>query len=1081
MASPPTLGTGVELAALHPITKRKNTEHAVPVETVAALLGAAARAVPEAVALSSDCDQISYRELNGRANQLAHLLIRMGAGPEQTVGVALPRSAEAAIAMVAVIKTGAAYLPLNPDYPKTRIAYMVADAAPAAVVTSAGVGPTADDLPTTRMLPLDEAALRACPETDPTNLDRSYPLDASHTLYVIYTSGSTGKPKGVSMPGAALMNLLAWHRDRFATGPGVRTANLCAIGFDMGMHEVLGALVHGKCLMVPTEDVRRDPIQLTGWLDRHDVHQLFLPNVLIQSLCEAAAVTAADLGGLTDIVQSGEPLILSPALQAFLRKRPNLRIHNHYGATEMQDVTTWSIGDSTRPTLGTPLWNTTVYILDDDLRPVPDGNAGNLHVAGAGLARGYLGQPGITADRFLPDPFGEPGLRMYHTGDVAMWNAEGELEYLGRSDNQIKVNGFRVELGEIETLLRARDDVAQALAVPRQDTGTRNRLFAYVVLEPGARSEAGSIRADLARALPAHMVPFAVVVLDEFPSSINGKIDLQALPVPKTRAVGGDIAWTRAQQCLLDAFAETLGVTNAGLTENFFDIGGDSVAAMRLVIRVRQQGLVITIPQVFELGTPRLLAEVASDVGAAPSVMAMGPLLCLHHRQLNRLRSALPDLERILPVTSVQRGLLFHQLAASSEADVYIEQLRLTVGGPLDGPALCAAFQAVLDRHAHLRACFFAADLPEPVQVIGKKVAVPWQSTDLSPRSPAAAAEHATGLAAESRRRAFDVSNPPLLRVHLIKLPSDRYCLVIDYHHLLVDGWSLTLLIRELFGHYQGKRDLLPAPCADDWFRALKARDESSAMAAWQSALRGIADPTALAMTPEGPSVESARYDIALSLEATERLTRMTRRHRLTINTVVQALWGILLQAETGSSDVVFGTVVSGRIPEVADVQHIVGMLVNTVPVAVRGGQDDEPALTLFRRLQSEQLLLAPHQHVGLGAIHRLLGWSREFDTLLVFENTDLQLDTKAAGFDIVDVWHSDDTHYAVSVLVTPGEHIRITLTYRRQLIAPARIHRLATGLTELLTTVGAEPNRQVSSLRLAAVPGRVPRAPDVR
>ncbi|MER6797631.1 AMP-binding protein, partial [Amycolatopsis mediterranei] len=369
----------------------------VPEATLPQLFEAAVRAHPTAPALLSDeTGVLTFAELNAKANRLAHLLIGLGAGPERVVGVALPRSPDAVVALVAVLKAGAVYLPLNPDYPAERLAAMVADADPVTVLTAAGVG-----FGSAPALEWDSLALGDFPDTDPADADRIAPLDPAHPLYLIYTSGSTGVPKGVAMPAASLVNLLAWHAGRFAVGPGTRTANLSAIGFDFAMHEILSALVHAKCLVVPAEDVRTDPIRLARWLDRHRVHQVFLPNVLIESLCEAAGVAGVALADLRDIIQSGEPLVLGETLRGFLRTHPGLRVHNHYGATEMQDATAWSSGRTEVPTIGTPLWNVRVHVLDDDLRPVPDGEPGDLYVAGAGLARGYLGRPGLTAERYL--------------------------------------------------------------------------------------------------------------------------------------------------------------------------------------------------------------------------------------------------------------------------------------------------------------------------------------------------------------------------------------------------------------------------------------------------------------------------------------------------------------------------------------------------------------------------------------------------------------------------------------------------------------------------------------------------------
>ncbi|MFF9127531.1 amino acid adenylation domain-containing protein [Streptomyces sp. NPDC014889] len=1040
--------------------------------TLPDLLQERVRADPHATALVSDTATLSFQQLDVRANQLAHLLIGLGAGPERVVGVVLPRSIDAIVAMVAVLKTGAVFLPLNPDYPVERIAFMVADSAPVTVLVGDAVGLKPADLPGTRLLSWESLNTASYPTADPTDDDRTRPLRAAHPLYLIYTSGSTGAPKGVLMPALSLVNLLAWHGERFAGGPDVVVANLSAIGFDFSMHEMLAALVHGKRLAVPTEETRRDPVRLVRWLDHHGVNQVFLPNVLIESMYEAAAEVGVGLDRLTDIIQSGEPLVLGEGMRHFLREHPGLRVHNHYGATEMQDVTAWTSGADTLrpPAIGTPLWNTRVHLLDQELRPVPDGVAGDLYVSGVGLARGYLNRPGLTAERFLPDPFGEPGQRMYRTGDVARWNDDGELECLGRSDNQVKLNGFRVELGEVEAYLRGRPDVARAVVLPRENAQGGKQLIAYVVPSGSARPDSRTVRLELARVLPAHMVPAAIVTLDELPLSPNGKIDLRALPSPVTGS-GGARAGTPDEELMVDAFTEVLGVADVGADDDFFALGGDSIAAVRLVIRAQRGGMAISTRDVFELGTPRRLAGTGTvqDVRNTP----VRPLLSLHHQHLGRLQAARPDIDHILPVTPVQQGFLFHRLQDEDGPDVYTQQLVLRLGGRVSSTALRAAARELLARHEALRAGFFTEGLPEPVQLVVTEAELPWRETDLSHLDTHDADAEVHRLAEESRKVPFDLCTPPLLRLHLIRRSPQDHQLAIDYHHILLDGWSVTLLVRELFARYRGDSDPAPAPSTREWLRALRARDSDEATLAWRTALTGIPEPTVLASTADDrrPSAPSARYILDLPAHTTESLASLGRGNRLTVNTIVQAMWGVLLGAETGTRDVAFGTTVSGRTPDVEAVEQMIGLLINTIPVAVRI-RPEESVLTLFQRLQHEHQTLAPHQHLSLGTLQRLLGWSAEFDTLLVFENSEMQLHTTtgtAEGPRVTGVELSDDTHYAISLLATPGPQLRLSLTYRPGLIGVNRIRSLAERLAQLLTAVAEDPHRLVGELPTAA------------
>jgi hypothetical protein len=438
----------------------------------------------------------------------------------------------------------------------------------------------------------------------------------------------------------------------------------------------------------------------------------------------------------------------------------------------------------------------------------------------------------------------------------------------------------------------------------------------------------------------------------------------------------------------------------------------------------------------------------------------------------------------VLPVTPLQQGLLFHRLRTGKESDAYAEQVRLRLSGPLDGPALRSAAQNLVARHEALRAAFFTEGVAEPVQLILPDAVLPWEESDLSGLDPANAAREADRLAASDRQRPFDVAVPPLLRCRLVRLAPQEHQLIVDFHHVLLDGWSVTLLVRELFALYEDSGALPGAPSIREWLRALRSRDHDAAVRAWRGALERIKEPALLATAErevpapagrEAPTGDAARHDseppsqrctVDLPPRHTEELTALCRQNRLTLNTVASAMWGVLLGAETGTGDVVFGSTDSGRTPDVADVEELVGMLVNTVPVAVRL-RPDETVLTLLRRMQDEQQRLAPHQHLGLGTLRRLMDWPVEFDTLMVFENPRLQLSPGpvSTALRITDVDISDDTHYAVSLLVTPGRSLRLSLTYRPGVITESRVCSLGERLRDLLAAVADDPHRRVGDL----------------
>ncbi|MFJ4329187.1 amino acid adenylation domain-containing protein, partial [Streptomyces tricolor] len=598
---------------LRVLTDWNDTAREVPRETLPELLSAQAARTPDAVAVEDGTVALTYRDLDARANRLAHELIARGIGPERYVAIGLPRSAELVVAIVAVLKAGAAYLPVDPGYPAERVAYMLRNATPACLLTD---GRTAAALPDTGALPrllLDEAgtvaALSGRPDRTPTDADRVTALLPAHPAYVIYTSGSTGRPKGVVMPGGALVNLLSWHRGSIPGGPGRRVAQFTAVSFDVSVQEILSALLHGSTLVVPDDDVRRDPAAFARWLDEQRVNELYAPNLVIGAVSEEAAAQGLDLPELTDIAQAGEALVLGDALRALAVRRPR-RLHNHYGPTETHAATSYTfpgeVADwpDTAP-VGQPIWNARVYVLDERLRPVPAGVPGELYVAGAQLARGYLDRPGLTAERFVADPFGPAGTRMYRTGDLARWRGDGRLEYLGRADDQVKLRGFRIEPGEISSVLAAHPGVRGAAVLVREDRPGDQRLVAYVVPADGAAPEVADLRAHAAGRLPDHMVPSAFVVLDALPLTPNGKLDRRALPVPDTAAaVSSRQPRDPGEESLCAIFAKVLGLPGVGIDDSFFDLGGHSLLATRLVNQVRAElGVELPIRAVFEAPT----------------------------------------------------------------------------------------------------------------------------------------------------------------------------------------------------------------------------------------------------------------------------------------------------------------------------------------------------------------------------------------------------------------------------------------------------------------------------------------------
>ncbi|WP_199546112.1 non-ribosomal peptide synthetase [Streptomyces sp. N35] len=601
-----------------------NTARDVPPTTLIGPIEAQAVRTPDATALVFGEESLTYAELNTRANRLARRLQALGVRPGTLAAVAVPRSVDLVVTLLAVLKAGGAYLPLDPDYPAERLVYMLDDARPACVVVdSRGRLPASPEVPA---VVLDETDLDGHLGTDPCRA-----LTPQHPAYVIYTSGSTGRPKGVVVPHAAIDNRLRWMQHAYPIGPGDRVLQKTPSGFDVSVWEFFWALRVGATLVVAEPGGHKDPAYLARTIREQAVTTChFVPSMLQVFLAEPAGAACA--AGLRRVFCSGEGLPRD-TVQEFGRRLPGVELHNLYGPTEAAvDVTyhpcdTSAAKDAPVP-IGRPVWNTRLYVLDAAHQPCPPGVVGELFLAGVQLATEYLGRPDLTADRFVPDPFAAPGARMYRTGDLARWSGKGEVEYLGRTDHQVKLRGLRIELGEIEAALADCAEVTGACVLVREDRPGDQRLVGYVT----GQADPEDLRGRLATSLPDYMVPGTVLVLDDFPLSPNGKLDRKGLPAPALTAGGGRPPSTLQEETLTRLFAEVLGLEQVGVDDAFFDLGGTSLLAARLVARVRDAlGSDLAIGSLFQAPTPAALAgRLGRDgsAGAAPDE-ALGVLLPL--------------------------------------------------------------------------------------------------------------------------------------------------------------------------------------------------------------------------------------------------------------------------------------------------------------------------------------------------------------------------------------------------------------------------------------------------------------------
>jgi amino acid adenylation domain-containing protein len=997
---------------------------------------------------------LDFAELHARADRLASHLIAKGVGPERVVGIACPRTVDLVVATLAVLKAGAAFLPLDTDHPAERLRYVIADAQPALVLACHATAQIGDALP-----PGTECLLLDGPETLHTLAPATptRPIHPGNAAYLIYTSGSTGVPKGVVIPRRNLANFLVDMIDRIELTIDDRLLAVTTAGFDIANLELLAPIVAGATIVLADQRLTHDPRAIGAAIGATGTTIMQATPSLWRAVVEESESAIAGLR----VLVGGEAL--APDLADILATNADSAL-NVYGPTETTIYSTTApvlVSTIGSPPIGTPIANTSVYILDARLQPVPQGVRGELYIAGDGVARGYLGRAGLTAGRFVADPFGVAGGRMYRTGDVVRWLADGVVEYLGRTDHQVKIRGFRIELGEIEAVLTAHPDVRAVTVVVRSEGPGDQRLVAYLLPAGQQPSIADLVRFAKER-LPGYMVPAHFCALAEFPLNPSGKVDRTALAAMTINATDGVDEHLpprdETERLLALIWAEVLGIDedSVGVTDNFFILGGDSLLSMKVVSRARTAGLSLDARQVFLNQT---IAELAAASATAP--VAAHPKTAA---TVTVLADAGPAVEDAYPLTPMQTGMLFHSLAADGD-DVYLGHSSLVLDGVADPDALIRAWQAVIDATPMLRTAVGRDETGQPVQVVYREVQLPVRRHDLTGLSEQRRQATEERLWTEHITQTVDLATAPLMRLAVLTLSADRVRVFWSAHHILLDGWSRANLWADVFAHYAsltGSSSTQPPTRRPfgDYVRWLSEQDHDAADSHWRQVVAGFETPTPLpydrppAATHESQGVRTVTLHVP-----TDRATRLFRRCRelrITPATLVQGAWAMLLARHSGTDDVVFGLTVSGRPAELPGADEMIGLFINTVPVRAPLGDGRADLASWLREIQAAQAGGRHHQYTSLA---RIKGFSdvpsgaNLFDSIVVLEKFPEDADA-SNGPRVVDNSDEMRTNYPLTLLVDIGDELALSLEYDPLLFDESTAHRLTGHLDTLFDAV---------------------------
>nr|MDZ8289085.1 amino acid adenylation domain-containing protein [Nostoc sp. ChiSLP01] len=1025
---------------------------------------------PDAVAVVFEDQQLTYHQLNCRANQLAHYLRSLGVGAEVLVGICVERSLEMVVGLLGILKAGGAYVPLDPEYPIDRLRFMLEDSQVSVLLTQQRL---------VEQLPQHQAQL-VCLDTDSPLISQFSQdnviafgkatsiadVQATNLAYVIYTSGSTGQPKGVLIAHQGLVNLVFWHKRAFKITSLDKATQLASTAFDAAVWELWPYLTAGASIYLAKSQLLSSLENLQDWLISNNITIGFLPTPVAQELLSLKWPT--ENLALRTILTGGDKLHQYPSdLIPF-------QIVNNYGPTENTVVTTSGVvvakeQDRTSPTIGRAIANTQVYILDSNLQPVPVGVPGELHIAGVGLARGYLNHPELTQEKFIFNPFGSG--RLYKTGDKARYLPDGNIEYIERTDNQVKIRGFRIELGEIEAALSQHSDVQISCVIPREDTLGDKRLVAYVVAHQDCTPTTSELRQVLKAKLPEYMIPNAFVMLESLPLTPNGKVDRRALPAPDlySSRTGKYVApRTPIEELLAQIWAQVLKIVQVGIHDNFFELGGHSLLATQLVSRIRNIFKVeLALRELFARATVAELAQEIEQLQQQDLKLSSPPIL-------PKAKNAQ------LPLSYAQQRLWFLDQFEPNSA-FYNIPLALRLVGTLHQVALEQSLYEIITRHEALRTNFVIVD-GQSTQIIQTQTnwtlsIIDWQHLPLGEQESTL-----QQLVQQHAIQPFDLASEPLIRATLIVLSETEHVLSVCMHHIVSDGWSIGVFIQELAALYnaysQGQTSpLTPLPIqyADFaiWQRQwLQGDILQSQLNYWQQQLKDAPALLSLPTDRPRPAVQTfagAHQEFAISVELTGKLTKLSQEQGVTLFMTLLAAYDTLLYRYTGQSDILVGSPIANR--NRSEIEELIGFFVNTL--VMRTSLAGNPSFSeLLGRVRDMAMDAYAHQDLPFEMLvealqpERNLSHTPLFQVMFVLQNAPMS-GVELAGLTISSLSAQSTTaKFDLSLLMqNTATGLVGVWEYNTDLFDSSTIERITGHFMTLLEGIVNNPEEKISQL----------------